>query len=96
MSGRIRLTRAEERYLEDLKGLQKSVRSRILGWVFELVPSIGLFAFGLHSEKRLFMLLGFLSLLFFAIWRMYGQYRGFRMMSRIYEARLSDPEDPNG
>ena len=89
----VELTRAEERYLEDLRNLPNSIRSRLTGWALELVPSIGLFAYGMFSEKRLFVLLGFLSLLFFAIWRMYSQFRGFRMISRIYEALLADTND---
>ena len=91
--GDLELTKAEERYLEDLKKLPKSVRSRLVGWALELVPSIGLFAYGMYSEKRLFVLLGFLSLLYFAVWRMYSQFRAFRTMSRIYEARLADKAD---
>ena len=91
--GDIELTKAEERYLDDLKKLPKAFRSRIIGWALELVPSIGLFAYGMYSEKRLFVLLGFLSLLYFAVWRMYSQFRGFRMISRIYEARFADTTD---
>ena len=79
------LTSAEKRYLDDLEKLPKSVRSRIVGWAFELVPSIGLFSYGLYSNRRLFIVLGFVSLLYFAIWRMYSQFRGFRMMMKIHE-----------
>ncbi len=89
----IELSKTEERYLEDLKNLPKSVSSRLVAWALELVPSIGLFAYGMYAEKRLFVLFGFFSLLFFSVWRMYSQLRGFRMISRIYEARLAPTVD---
>ena len=88
-----KLTSAEERYLEDLKNIPKTIRSRLIGWSIELVPSTGLFAYGIYSDKRLFVILGFLSLLYFAVWRMYSQFRGFRMLSRIYETRLAETND---
>ena len=85
----IPLTDSENRYLEDLRKLPSSIRSRILGWTFELVPSIGLFTFGLLSNRRVFLILGFVSLLYFAVWRMYAQLRGFRLIQGIYEKRLA-------
>jgi len=83
------LTDAERRYLDDLRKLPSSIPSRILGWTIELVPSIGLFTFGLLSDRRLFLILGFVSLLYFAVWRMYAQLRGFRLIQGIYEKRLA-------
>lgn len=83
------LTEREKRYLNDLRNIQRSVRSRVLGWVMELIPSIGLFLYGLVSNQRLFLVLGFLSLLYFAVWRMYSQFRGFRMMQSIFNKQLS-------
>ena len=91
--GDIELTAAEERYLENLRKLPTSFRSRLIGWALELIPSIGLFSYGMYAEKRLFLVLGFLSLLYFTVWRMYSQFRGFRMTRRIYEARLTDTTD---
>lgn len=83
------LTAAERRYVEDLRRLPTSLRSRLLGWACELVPSIGLFVYGLVADRRFFVVLGFLSLLYFSVWRMYGQLRGFRMLQRIYQKQLS-------
>lgn len=84
-----KFTEAEKRYLQDLQKLPVSIRSRILGWGLEVIPSIGLFTYGLMSERRLFVILGFLSLLYFSIWRMYGQFRGFRLLHSIYQKQLS-------
>lgn len=85
------LSPAERRYLDDLRQLPTSVRSRFLGWGCELVPSIGLFVYGLVADRRFFVVLGFLSLLYFAVWRMYGQLRGIRMLQSIYKKQLSRP-----
>jgi len=84
-----KFTEAEKRYLQDLQKLPVSIRSRILGWGLEVIPSIGLFTYGLMSERRLFVILGFLSLLYFSIWQMYGQFRGFRLLHSIYQKQLS-------
>jgi hypothetical protein len=86
------LTAGERRYLEDLRKMPTSMRSRLLGWACELIPSIGLFIYGLVADRRFFVVLGFLSLLYFAVWRMYGQLRGFRMLHSIYEKQLSRAE----
>ncbi|MBX3425571.1 MAG: hypothetical protein KF688_07830 [Pirellulales bacterium] len=86
------LTPGERRFLEDLRRLPTSVRSRLVGWGCELVPSIALFVYGLIADRRLFVVLGFLSLLYFTVWRMYGQLRGFRMLHSIYEKQLSTIE----
>lgn len=79
------LTLAERRYLTDLENIPTSVRSRLIGWAFELVPSIGLFSYGLYADRRLLVVLGFLGLLYFSVWRMYSQFRGFRMLIRFHE-----------
>ena len=83
------LTEAEERYLRDLEKMPSSMRSRIVGWALELIPSIGLFVYGMMSGRRTFMVLGFLSLLYFSVWRMYGQLRGSRIIQSVYKKRLS-------
>ena len=83
------LTRAERKYLDDLQELPKSVRSRIIGWALEVVPSTGFFVYGLYSDRRLFVIFGFLSLLYFSVWRMYSQFRGFRMLSSIHAKLLT-------
>jgi hypothetical protein len=88
----LELTSSEKRYLADLGNLPTSVRSRVLGWACELVPSIGLFVFGLVADRRFFVVLGFLSLLYFAVWRMYAQFRGFRMLHSIYKKQLSSAD----
>lgn len=87
------LTPREHRYLEDLRRLPTSIRSRVLGWALELVSSIALFGYGLYADNRLFMVLGFLNLLYFAVWRMVGQFWGFRLMRNIYQKRLSAKGD---
>jgi hypothetical protein len=86
------LTTSEKRYLADLRNLPTSVRSRLLGWACELVPSIGLFVYGFFADRRFFVVLGFHSLLDFAVCRMYAQLRGFRMLHSIYEKQLSRAE----
>lgn len=92
------LNEAEERYLRQLQARPASVRSRLVAWALELTPSIGLFAYGLASDQRLFLILGFLSLLYFSLWRMYGQLRGARMLKRIVESSTGsvDAPKPNG
>lgn len=85
------LTLQEKRYLDDLQNLPTSVRSRLIGWALELGSSIGLFVYGLVADRRLFLVFGFISLLYFAIFRMYSQFRGFRMIHSIYKKQLSDP-----
>lgn len=90
------LSDAERRYLETLRQLPTSLRSRLLGWACELVPSVGLFAWGLVNDSRFFLVLGFGSLLYFALWRMSQQLRGSRMIRSIYEKRLAEPESPDG
>ena len=85
-----KLTEAEKRYLNDLQRLPATKRSRLIGWALELIPSVGLFVYGVVSEKTWWMVLGFLSLLYFAVFRMYSQYRGFRLIHAIYEKRLSE------
>ena len=87
-----RLTQAEEKYIKDLKEFPATISSRLLGWVFEIVPSVGFFSYGLYSDSRLFVILGFVSLLFFAVWRMYSQLRGFRMLKHIFLTRESKSE----
>ena len=82
------LTEREQRYLNDLGRLPASIRSRVVSWVVELVPSIGLFVYGLTSESKLFLVAGFLSLLYFSIWRMYSQFRGFKLIQSIYQKQL--------
>jgi hypothetical protein len=92
----LEFTEAEKRYLQDLGKLPSSIRSRVVGWGLELVPSIGLFVFGLVSESRFFLILGFLSLLYFSVWRMYSQFRGFRLIQSIYEKQLSKHDSGDG
>lgn len=77
------LTDSEMRYSKELERLPSSVRSRMLGWVLELAPGIALFAYGMATNSRVFILFGFLSQLYFTIWRMYAQFRGFRMQRSI-------------
>lgn len=86
-------TEAEKRYLQDLEKLPTSIKSRVLGWSLELVPSIGFFAYGFVNGSRSFMLLGFLSLLHFSLWRIYGQYRGFCLIHSVYKKQLSRHDD---
>ena len=83
------LTVQEKRYLDDLRNLPTSVRSRLFNWALELSSSIGLFVYGLVADQRLFLVLGFVSLLYFAVFRMYSQFRGFRMIHNIYKKQLS-------
>jgi len=80
------LSKAEARYLGQLLARPPTVRSRLIGWAFELIPSIGLFAYGLHAARTAFVVLGFLSLLYFSVWRMYSQLHGARMLRRIIES----------
>lgn len=87
---------AEERYIRDLEKLPSSIRSRVLGWCLELIPSIGFFVYGLMSELRFYVVLGFLSLMYFSAWRMYGQLRGFRLLQSIYEKQLSSDHHSDG
>ena len=87
------LSNAEKRYLEDLEKIPTTVRSRVLGWALELIPSIGLFCYGLYSDRRLFVVLGFVSLLYFSVWRMYSQFRGFRMIMKIHEKGEVETDD---
>ena len=89
------LSDAEQKYLETLRKLPTSLRSRLLGWALELLPSIALFVWGLISDSRVFLVLGFVSLLYFTVWRMYQQFRGSRMIHSIYEKRLSQPSLPD-
>lgn len=89
------LSDTERQYLETLRKLPTSLRSRLLVWALEIVPSIGMFVYGLIKDSRLFLILGFVSLLYFAIWRMYQQLRGSRMIHSIYESRLADPGAPD-
>jgi hypothetical protein len=91
----LQLTESEKRYLEDLQRLPVSIRSRLFQWALELIPSIGLFVFGLIQSSQLFVILGFLSLLYFSVWRMYGQFRGFKLMHSIYQKQLSAAEGKN-
>tara|TARA_R110002126_G_scaffold291648_1_gene454837 strand:- start:15587 stop:15913 length:327 start_codon:yes stop_codon:yes gene_type:complete len=87
------LTKSEKRYLEDLRNLPTSMRSRILGWTMELAPSIGLFVYGLAADRRLFLVLGFISLLYFAVLRMYSQFRGSGMIHSVYVKQLAAKEE---
>lgn len=89
------LSDAERRYLETLRKLPTSLGSRLFAWALELVPSIAIFAYGLLKDSRFFLVLGFVSLLYFAIWRMYQQLRGCRMIRSIYEKRLAQPDSPD-
>jgi hypothetical protein len=77
------LTQAEQRYLADLGRLPRSHGRRLVGWLLELAPGLGLFAYGLVEDDRTFLILGFLSQLYFAVWRMVAQYRGARMLMSI-------------
>ena len=77
------LTKAERRYLIDLNRLPKSYRTRVIGWLLELAPGIGLFAYGLVENNQTFLILGFLSQLYFSLWRMVAQYRGARLLASI-------------
>ena len=86
--GEVELTEAELRYLDDLRNLPATIRSRIIGWMIEVVPSTGIFAYGMYADNRLFLIFGFVSLLIFALFRMYSQFRGFKMISRICAARF--------
>lgn len=86
------LSEAEKRYLRDLESLPSSIKSRVMGWTLELVPSIGLFCYGLAAESQRFVVLGFLSLLYFSVWRIYGQFRGFRLIQSVYMKRLTAGE----
>jgi hypothetical protein len=87
------LTEREQQYLNDISQLPTSIRSRVVGWVVELVPSIGLFVYGYVNESKLFLVAGFLSLLYFSIWRMYSQFRGFKLIQSIYQKRLSSEHE---
>ena len=85
------LTAAEQRYVRDLNRLTTSFGPRVLGWVLELAPGVGLFAYGLLSDDLLFLIFGFLSQLYFSLWRMFAQYRGARLLVSIRrKQRLSD------
>jgi hypothetical protein len=91
----VQLTESEKRYLEDLRKLPVSMRSRLLPWALELLPSIGLFVFGLIQSSQVFVILGFLSLLYFSMWRIYGQFRSFKLMHSIYRKQLLAAEGKN-
>ncbi|MFK8032369.1 MAG: hypothetical protein AB8G18_19260 [Gammaproteobacteria bacterium] len=82
------LTEAEKRYLADLQKLPKTIKSRLWSWAVEVVPGICLFGYGLYSDSKFFLILGFLSILYFALWRMYSQFRGFKMFHSIYQKKL--------
>ena len=87
------LTEREKRYLDDLRNIPISVRSRLRNWALELIPSIGLFVYGLVADSRIFLVLGFLSLLYFAVWRMYAQLTGFRLLHSIYSKQFATLRD---
>ena len=89
------LTDSEKRYLEVLRKLPTSMRSRLIGWALELIPSIGLFVYGLVTDRRFFLVLGFASLLYFAVWRMYSQLRGARLLQGIYAKQLAREVKPD-
>jgi hypothetical protein len=82
------LTQQEARYLEDLRRIPTTYRSRLLGWALELGVSTVPFAYGYWTDRTPFMLVGFLSLLYFAVWRMCGQFRAARMLRSIHAKRL--------
>jgi len=86
------LTEREQRYLNDLRQLPGTIRSRVVGWALELVPSVGLFSYGFVNDSKSFLLWGFVTLLYFAIWRMYSQFRGFRMIQGVYQKQLAAAE----
>ncbi len=90
------LTESEARYLRDLRRLPTSTRSRVIGWTLELVPGIALFSYGLMTDSRTLMVLGFLSQLYFSLWRMYAQLRGFRLLRGIADKAMPSPEGPEG
>jgi hypothetical protein len=85
------LTESEARYLKDLQRLPTSSRSRVIGWTLELVPGIALFSYGLIADSQPFLVLGFLSQLYFALWRMYAQLRGFRLLRGIAQKAIPTP-----
>lgn len=87
------LTRAEKRYLNDLNAVPKTMRSRLLMWAFEVTPGSCMFGYGLFADSKLFLVMGFLSILYFALWRMYSQFRGFKMIHGIYSKRLKAGSD---
>jgi hypothetical protein len=85
------LTESEARYLRDLQRLPASTRSRLIGWALELVPGIALFSYGLYADSHAFLILGFLSQLYFSLWRMYAQLRAFRLLRGIAQKAIPTP-----
>lgn len=89
------LTEEEKKYLNNLQAIPKSVRSRLLLWAIEVVPGSCMFGYGLYADSNGFLIMGFLSILYFALWRMYSQFRGLRMIHSIYNKRLKAGSDPD-
>lgn len=82
------LTPKERHYLDQLLSDSGSLRTRLIVWGLEIVPGAAFFAYGVATDRLLWEVLGFLSVVYFQVWRMYGQLRGRRMLQSIYRKTI--------
>ena len=83
------LTDQEQRYLEQISEGPVSLRSRLLPWALEIVPGAAFFTYGVLTGRLFWEVFGFLSVVYFAVWRMYSQLRGRRLLLGIHDKMLN-------
>ena len=87
------LTEQERRFLDEIAGGSGSLRSRIIPWALEIVPGAAFFTYGVVADRLFWEVFGFLSVVYFSVWRMYGQYRGRRMLQSIHKKTLATQDE---
>ena len=89
-----KFTPEEVRIIKLYAGMPRGFGRRIHSWIAEIVPAIGLFGYGMYSEKRVFVLVGFGGLLFFALLRMWRQFKYAHLIQSIFsKIDIEDPTD---
>jgi hypothetical protein len=79
---RLEFTLDEERTIK-LFAAMPTVGNRIHSWIAEVIPAVALLSYGLWSGKPLFIIAGFVPLVFFATLRMYRQFKYSQVLKSI-------------
>ena len=80
----LRFSPEEERAIKLFAEMHTSVGRRIHSWIAEVIPAIGLLAYGLWAGKHLYIIVAFLPLVFFATLRIYRQHKYSQILKSIF------------
>ena len=80
----LQFTPDEERSITLFASLPTEAGKHIHSWIAEIVPAVGLLAYGLWSERQAFTIAGFVPVVIFSTLRMYRQFKHSKVIKSIF------------